>query len=178
MKSRFLYILWIISVPVVAQVPGTNYNSASKSTAMGADMVVLTQVIEPEIRRSINGFNKYYDNRLLYYAETLIDAGSVLNEIDNVRQRIFLLNVENSSLSFFYPFKKQDNKRKIDAILYAVNGLRSRLLGLPWSVNTIYGERMNLNQDTEIALESLERQLDAIESDIDKSKLIRQLFPL
>ncbi len=178
MKRLFQIILVMLLVvqSATAQVPGVNPGSSAGSVAIDAPLIPLALIVEPRLFREVQDFRQLYEHRAEYYATTLVDNGKIRNEINDLRNRINLLIVDNESLAFFYPFKKRDNRVKLNALLTGTNRLYTQLGSL--LPDSIYGERINLNQQTEITLEEMHRKVDEIESDISKSRILSVLLGL
>ncbi|MEL6919060.1 MAG: hypothetical protein AAFO99_15190 [Bacteroidota bacterium] len=202
MKKQLIYIALGLSSGLFAQIPANNKNAMTSSVAMSATLDPFVRVIEPDLRASVDKYKDFYVKRLYAYVPTAIDAGAILSEIEKLELRANKVKVDNNNLAFFYPFKKKDNLKKINAILGLLDKLYKKLSHLKGfgsfpdlsdiqnanditDLNnllsavrpTIYGERINLNQNTEISLEVLSRKLDEIEADIHRSTLLRKFFP-
>lgn len=160
----------------VAQVPGVNFTSASGSVAIEVPLLPLALVVEPRLEKEVKDFREIYEHRSEYYARTVLDGGVIINQVDDLRARVNLLLADNAALAFFYPFKKRDNRIKLEAMITSINRLDNELRGL--LPDSIYGERINLNQNVEIILEQMHRRADEIESDIAKSRILSQLLGL
>lgn len=177
MKRILIIAIILLTVNAVnAQIPGVNATSSAGSVAIEVPLLPLALLVEPRLAAEVKDFRQIYEHRSEYYATTLIDNGKIGNEVDNLRDRVNLLIADNEALSFFYPFKKRDNRTKLNMILTHVNRLDTHLGSL--FPDSIYGERINLNQNAEMTLEQMHRKLDEIESDIAKSRILSQLFGL
>lgn len=152
-----------------------NPTSEAASIAIAVE-TTLWRREEPNLRAAIRDFNEEYLRRRSYYAPTVIDGGAVINLVDTAIARVNQLLIDNRNLRFFYPFKQRDNERKLDQILIQLTSHFNELSGL--RMDTIYGERMMLNQEVEIAMEAVNRKLDGIESDIENSTVLSRLLGL
>jgi hypothetical protein len=177
MKQLIQIVFLFITIQSVnAQLPGVNAQSSFGSGLIDAPLIPLATWIEPRLEREVKDFREIYEHRAEYYATTAIDNGKIRNEVTDLRDRISLLITDNESLAFFYPFKKRDNRTKLTMLLSHVNRLYTHLGSL--LPDSIYGERINLNQNAEMTLEEMHRKVDEIESDIAKSRILSQLLGL
>jgi hypothetical protein len=143
---------------------------------LGLDMNIFNNP-EGNLKKSITNFGKEYTKRKDYYITTDADNltwHTIKQAIEEVIDRATIILSENETLTFFYPFKKKDNRKKINYILTLLDTMMNKI-DLSQGV---WGERINLQQNTLISLESLERRLDIIESDIEKSTILSKVLGL
>ncbi|WP_340200106.1 hypothetical protein [Ascidiimonas sp. W6] len=171
----FSVLLCLWALPVMAQVPGWNAGSNGGSVLILAPLAAIDLKLEPDLRREVEDFADLYKHRMDYYAGTALDRG-VVADLDEIIVRTNTLILDNESLAFFYPFKKKDNREKLNLILTHIMRLDAELrTSVP---DMIYGERINLNQNAEMTLEEIHRKLDDIESNIAKSRILSVMLGL
>ncbi len=134
---------------------------------------------EKEYAAKIEEFSEEYRKRGFYYAPTLLDGGNpVFDALDELILRIDDLQVKNNGLGLYAHYLKRDNTKRLNDIERMALNMDQELDSLDDLIEgqSIYGERLNLNQNTRVSVEILHRRLDQIESEIDKSTLLNLLF--
>jgi len=139
---------------------------------------------EDEIQDELEKFKRDYLQRLIYletatssFVTDYIDLKSKINtEIQNTLVHHTRVNTENEKLSSVFAYsEKKDNRKKLAVILKMINTMQKELSNQV-SFNVVYGEKLNLYQNTNHSLTEISRLLDAIENNIERSKLINKIL--
>ncbi len=120
----------------------------------------------------INNFNKKYAQRTAY----LVGSGAVIsaklnNELNETRQRYNHLVSRNNSLVFFSYSKKRNNKKILATINQMITNI-DKELKTQVSINVLYGEKLNLYQNTMDSFSDIHQLMDLVEDRVEQSALL------
>ncbi|GAA0716343.1 hypothetical protein GCM10009430_11960 [Aquimarina litoralis] len=125
--------------------------------------------------RRVSGFNVDYGKRLTYLVTSAVISNKIRDEISVSFNRYYDLKRRNESLSFFNYSKRKENQKMLKFIEKMLNNTQKALLAQS-SINVIYGEKLNLFQNTMKSLTEIHRSMDIVEDNIDRSKLLHNFF--
>ncbi len=123
--------------------------------------------------KDINSFNAKYSKRAIYLVgASIILAGEINREIDDAQRRYHLLKGKNSSLPFFIYSKKRHNTQTLELINEMLDNLQNELKKQNPRGVALYGEKINLHQNTMESLSNIHRLMDSVEDKIEQSKVL------
>ncbi len=184
--------------PFIPGVGGVIDNAGGRGTAVvvTAELALLRWPTENNLKNKFKDFGPEYEKRLRYYGPTVIDNGRyVIRDLDRVIARLEDLRTRNSAFHLYKGMKQKRLEEDLDNMLDVIRFQRTNIFDNGFSVtnptslletlsliaggvtgkssfNSIFGERLNLNQNVAMAMEKLDRKLDGIESTIEKRKLL------
>ena len=176
MKKLLIIILVGWSSMATAQVPGMNFGAEGASLAMEPELITWAVAFEPKMVDAMKRYSAAYIKRNVYYTQTFIDQGDVAKDaVRALQTRSADLRLRNDALGPFYPYTKRDNRMLLNVIDDLLQNVMDQFANLDIDRIAIYGERINLNQNTRMSMEKLSRELDKIESKSDRSTTINLL---
>ncbi len=121
-------------------------------------------------------FEKDYVKRQLYFMGASLAVGTRINsEMAAAFSRYDSLKTRNSSLTQFSYSKKKDNTKMLNMIEIMLNSMQREMLTHK-NVFVIYGEKINLLQNMMKSLIEIQRVMDIVEDNLEKTKLYNRIF--
>ena len=140
---------------------------------------------EQKVTEGLEDLEQYYGKRrffIMHNAEVALkllgEHGVVESKIHDMSIRIEAINIKNNTTTFYFPYKQDNNTHEIDHIRHANDKIRNSLLPISEYTPMVGGEKINLQQNLEISLETLHRRLDSIESNIDNSAVLKNFIDI
>lgn len=178
MRSNYLYILFTLcSMFTNAQVRPFLIDPGSNAGSIGSTIQYkLIRDEEKEIRNELNKLITEYSQRSIYIVTTQTLIDDVNSEVTSSLNRYTTLNQRNESLSTVFSYStKKDNRKKLKIVLTMISNIRDELKKQD-GFTVVYGEKLNLYQNSLQSLSDIHRIMDVVEEEIDKKNLIRQLL--
>jgi|GEM_PF-4434224 len=186
MGNRIVLVLSIffIAPKLAAQLAPTPHGPAGfavnlgplvSTKAMLPALAIWYTVAEPAFEKQARAFSNQYVERLKYYVGTPFDNGNKAKAgLKKVTDRLDSLTTRNNALGPIYVFRKKDTESRLKIIKAQLDLISKDISKL--SLTGIYGERVNLNQNTAMELEAYNRKLDTIETFIYNTSVINKIF--
>lgn len=164
----------------------TDYGSLSGSSAAAGNYTGLGfQSNNPfssrggDLKDRIRSFRRVFDERSEYFAIALPLSISVDRKIKNQilqsYSRYNNLQDRNESLSLFSYSKKKNNKKLLELVSTMLYNLNKEIQNQSTSL-VVLGEKLNVYQDVMMSLQDIDRMMDNIEDNIEKSNFYYRAF--
>lgn len=126
------------------------------------------------LTRMVNAYGSAYSKRMIYYSGVLI-MNQINGELDQSKNRLQRLVLGNDKLDEIkYYSKRKENEKLLAAVEEKLYILEQELDKQDKLV--IYGEKLNLLQNTMLTLTRVNRKLDLIEKNIKESEYIKKII--
>ncbi|WP_405208496.1 hypothetical protein [Aquimarina sp. LLG6339-5] len=178
MKFKKLYtiICFLCSVAMTAQsFPFLTDKPSLLGSGISSGLYSSSATAERNNLRRMAAFEIDYAKRLVYLATSSVISNKIRNEITLSFNRYSDLKQRNESLSLLNYSKKKENQKILGVIEDMLVNAQKALISQS-SINVIYGEKLNLFQNTMSSLTEIHRTMDVVEDNIEQSKLYYLFF--
>ncbi len=166
-----MYSQFVSTVPFVFTDPGSFTGSGTHA----ATYEFALKNSEKDTKKEIKEYNEQYNRRMKYYLLTL--GNGIVTKIDNkikkVLNRLDILEEKNKKLSFLNYSRKKKSRNELRSLKTMLNNIRNNYQNK--HIGSIYGEKLNLYENLMKSLTKINRMLDEVERDIDKSFYFNRL---
>ncbi len=172
MKKIIFLIFLLQKITAFSQVDvGSNGGSTAITIQYGSRLALDKFFLQNIVSR----LSLRYAKRLPYIETSRLIVVKIQQEIIDTRNRYTALKNDNNRLTFFSYSKKKTNTKTLDIINGMLSNLESEL-SKQKSFNVLYGEKLNLYQNTMESLFQIHRLMDAVEDAVGQSRLLKTLI--
>ncbi|OEK07359.1 hypothetical protein A8C32_18150 [Flavivirga aquatica] len=178
MKVKLFYIAFFLfcSVKSIAQqFPVLVDPGSMTGSVLSWSLYSMLSTEDKNNRKKIIAFKKDLAKRHLYLVEGAIVVNKINREISNCKERYRQLEHRNKSLSFLSYSKKKINNKMLNLVNVMLENINKGLKNQR-ALEVLYGEKLNLLQNTMKSLTEIYRVLDVVEDNIEKTKLYNRIF--
>ncbi len=146
--------------------------SGMATGAYGAQVIV-----EHQLADAVNSYEKIYNKRAQYYVGATLIIEKINDALDDSSKKLLTLKMDNKDLheTAYYSKRKENNKllaeveENLDILIKELNRQEKQV---------IYGEKLNLLQNTMRTLTRINRKLDVVEKNIQESEHAEEIIKM
>lgn len=172
MKKIIFLIFLLQKITAFSQVDA---GSNSLSVAITAQYGSLFALDKFALEKIVSRLSLSYAERLPYLESSRLIVIKIKQEIIDTRSRYTALKNDNNRLTFFSYSKKKTNTKTLDIINSMLSNIENEL-NKQESIHVLYGEKLNLYQNTMESFFQIHRLMDTVEDAIGQSKLLNILI--
>lgn len=175
-KKYFIGLLFCTAILSAQQFPFLTDPGSLAGSGASAGLYVGLNNKDKDNMRKMNAFQKDYVKRQVYFIGSAAVITNKINaDIVTAFDRYNRLRSRNKSLTLFSHSKKKNNTKLLDLIRDMLTNMQKEMLTQK-SNHVIYGEKLNLLQNTMQSLSEIHRMMDTVEDNIEKTKLYYRFF--
>ena len=146
----------------------TDVPSAGGSVISAGLYEFLIKKAEEKLSKEVDNYGNEYNKRFKYFGGALTSL-FINKKIKELNERVNYLTKENKKLTFLYYSKKKQNIKSLALIKKSCDNIKDELQYKTGSF-ILSGERMNLYENLMKSILLINRVLDKVEMNINKSK--------
>ncbi|UOB16667.1 hypothetical protein [Abyssalbus ytuae] len=133
---------------------------------------------ENRLTNSVDSYATVYNKRAIYYTGASVVAYKIEQSILNSRKKLLELVVDNKNLDKIkYYSKRKKNTQLLEELEEKLDILEKELQG-QHKIAVIYGEKLNLLQNTMRTLTQINRELDIVDKNIKESNHLKKIIKM